>query len=123
MAAGPRIGFGSLTPKAHPDVLPNIACAFAAKFSPIPWLTVSFANVRVPIAFPRITVLVYNCPVIFGHITSPTMRIRIVDTCKNLPRPLDIEIAALFELIGASSGYARLTVYNKQTAAPFITTR
>ena len=83
----------------------------------------SFANVRVRIAIPNITVLVDNCPVIFGHFTGPTMRIGIVDTCKNLPRPLDIEIAARLDLIGASSGYAGLTVNNKQAAAPFVTAR
>ncbi len=113
----------ALTPKAHPDVLPDIACAFTAKFSPIPWRTVRCANVRVPIAFPNIAVLVDNRPVIHGHFTGPAMRIGIVDTRKNLPGSLDIEIAALLDLVGASSGYAGVTVNNKQAAAPFITAR
>jgi hypothetical protein len=51
------------------------------------------------------------------------MRIGIVDPCKNLPGPLDIEIAALLDLIGAPSGYAGLTVNNKQAAAPFVAAR
>lgn len=52
-------------PKTHPDVRPNIARAFTAKLSPISDLAVSIANIRVPIAFPKITVLVDNGPVIF----------------------------------------------------------
>src|SRR5262245_6786090 len=110
-------------PKAQPDVLPNIACAFPAKFSPISYFNVSFADIRVPIALPNMPVLVYDCPVIFGHFTRAAIRVRIVNTCEYLPRPLDIKIAAPLDLIGASSGYASLTVNNKQAAAPFITVR
>jgi len=51
------------------------------------------------------------------------MRIGIVDACKNLPGPLDIKISTRLDLIGAFSGYAGLTVNNKQAAAPFIASR
>jgi hypothetical protein len=51
------------------------------------------------------------------------MRVGIVDAGKNLLGALDVEIAALLDLIGASSGYAGLTVNHKKAAASFITAR
>lgn len=110
-------------PEANPDVLANVACAFTAKLTPIEFVGVRFVNLRVRVACPGISVLVDNRPVIPGHFTSPTVRVRIVDPRKNLPGPLDIEIAALLDLVVAFSGYAGLTVNSKQAAAPFITAR
>ena len=86
-------------------------------------ITVRFVNLGVRIAGPNITVLVDICPIIFGPFTCPTVRIGIVDTCKNLPGPLDIEIATRLDLIGAFSGYAGLTADNKQATAPFVIAR
>ncbi|MDG4898060.1 hypothetical protein P9272_31450 [Mesorhizobium sp. WSM4976] len=51
------------------------------------------------------------------------MRVRIVDTGENLVGALDVEIAALLDLVGAFSGDAGLAVNDKQAAAPFVTAR
>jgi len=109
-------------PKAYLDVVPDIARAFAAKIFPS-FVAVGCRNIRVRIAGPGITVLIDNRPVILGHFTCPAMRVRVVDAGKNLLGPLDVEIAPLLDLIGASSGYAGLAVDNKQATAPFVVAR
>jgi hypothetical protein len=116
------IALSRLMPKADLDVLRGIACAFAAKIFPS-FVAVGFVNIRVRIACPRISVLVDNGPVILRHFAGPAMRVGIVDAGKNLVGALDVEIAALLDLIGASSGYAGLALNNKQAAAPFIAAR
>jgi len=109
-------------PKADPDVLPHVARTFAAKVFP-PFVAVGFVDLRVRIACPGITVLIDNGPVILRHFTCPAMRVRVVDAGENLLGALDVEVAALLDLIGAFSGYAGLALNDKLATAPFITTR
>lgn len=113
----------SLPPQAQANFAVHVACAFAAEVFPRP-IAVDRADVAVAVTRPRAVIFLGDIrPIIPGLLLIPIFCNGVVDAVVDLPRAIDVEPAALRDLVGARPGDAGFTTNHEETAAPFVAGR
>lgn len=113
----------SLPPQAHANLAVHVARAFATKVLPRP-IAVDRADVAVAVTGPHAVIFLGDIrPIIPGFLLIPIFCNGVVDAVVDLPRAIDVEPAALCDLVGAGPGDSGFTANHEQAAAPFVAGR